>query len=110
MLLVKFFAESASVSISNYSDYVTGICKALYDSGLVTEYEYDNKWGDELEDSIVELEENIWGWNIKYCDPNTCGNFALVFEFGTYSCSTQFTIKIFSSDYKPAPADKYLNN
>lgn len=39
MLLVKFFAESASVSISNYSDYITGICKALYDSGLVTEYE-----------------------------------------------------------------------
>ena len=62
MLLVKFFAESASVSISNYSDYITGICKALYDSGLVTEYEYDDKWGDELEDSIVELEENIWGY------------------------------------------------
>lgn len=108
MLLVKFFAESASASISNYSDYITGICKALYDSGLVTEYEYDDKWGNELEDSIVELEENTWGWNIKYCDRTTFRSFSLVFEFGTYSCSTQFTVKIFSNDYKPSPTDKYL--
>lgn len=56
MLLVKFFAEADSTSISNYAEYVINICKALYDSGLVTEYEYNSKWGDEIEDSIEELE------------------------------------------------------
>ena len=108
MLLVKFFAESDSTSISNYAEYVTNICKSLYDSGLVTEYEYNSKWGDEIEDSIEEVEENIWLWNIKYCDKITSGNFSLVFEFGTYSCSTQFTVEIFSDDYNPSPTDKYL--
>ncbi|MBE6810710.1 MAG: hypothetical protein E7521_06605 [Ruminococcaceae bacterium] len=108
MLLVKFFAESDSTSISNYAEYVTNICKTLYDSGLVTEYDYDGKWGDELEDSIEEVEENIWVWNIKFCDKTTCGKFSLFFEFGTYSCSTQFTVKIYSDDYIPSPTDKYL--
>lgn len=107
MLLVKFFAESDSDSINSYSDYIINICKNLNDSGLIATY--DNTFGTEIENSIIETEENnIWLWNFKYTEKDMCWDFSLLFEFGTYSCSTQFTVEIHSSNYTPTPNNKYL--
>lgn len=109
MLLVKFFAEAPTSPILNYAEYVEDICKTVYDSGLVSNYEYNISWGDgSIADSIETPEDDEWVWIIQHREKEIDRQFTLAFKLGTYSCSTQFTVEVRSSDYVPTPNDKYL--
>ena len=107
--LVNFLLiNSSALSIDMFS-YTEDIMKVLFKKGLITQFSISDARADFGDGTcIVEIVDTIYTSEYIYIKGEEKTHWQLIFEFGTFTSSSQLQIKINSNDYDVKVADNYL--
>lgn len=107
--LVNFLMINSTISLADMFEYTENIINELLQKGLITEVVKDTVMSDFGDVSpVIEVEDAIYISNFSYLQDNQITNWQIVFEFGTFTSSSQLQIRIISEDYTLKIENNYL--